>query len=174
MFFLSCRAKRFYTFSVAMGWLKGFCHALLQLITPAEADSLCLQQNWFWTFQRDKPAVSAPCILDLVCPFVTHPSLTIWGFFLTPVIYQVKWFPVWAKNLEEGINFIIIFWFFRSWIFTAFHVLKVPRLTFPTVGTGSKVQILLIKDSFSEDWVVLCYCSSVKIQFCYSVEYDQL
>lgn len=125
------------------------------LVSPAElafkvseeqACHVCYHVFWIW------------------CVLLWHPpSPNNFRYFLVAVRYQVKYFPVWTGNREEGINFIITFWFFRRWISTASHVGEVPRPSFPTVDTGAKVQILLIKDSFSEDWIVLCYCSSVKI-----------
>lgn len=157
MFVLSKRPKRFFA-PCLLQWNESVC------LWPCSvrADQPC--RSWFLGFETligTSLLCLLPCILDLGCTFVI-PRLTVWIFLLV-VRYQVKCFPVWAENTEEGFSFIITFWFFSSWVFTASHVGEIPRPTFPTGDTGSKVQILLIKDSFSEDWVVLCYCSSVQI-----------
>lgn len=64
-----------------MGWVNVFCHGLLELITPAEADSLFLQQNWLWSFDRDKPAMSATTYFGFGVPFFDPTSPLQFEFF---------------------------------------------------------------------------------------------
>lgn len=146
-----------------------FCYnGIAQCLLPCcvRADHPC----WSWFFVC--PAELALKLSEGQACYVCYPVFWIWCVFLwslpynlyffKAVRYQIKCFPVWAENREGGIKFIMTFWFFRSWIFTASHV-EFPRPTFPTRDRGSKVQILVMKDSFSEAQVVLCCCSSVKI-----------